>query len=153
MQNSKARFNQNKAVHLFGLQFTESPSASNWTNRSVENYDTLVLPSTFEELQKIPLDRPYNFLMSLDKSSIDLEIGRLGVEAHMFLEKPEVRAAFNEICKKCFFNDCKAYIKNTIDMSEDSQNPITADNTNPSIAIVVSQKEKYKALNWVLLKS
>ena len=29
VQNSKARFNQDKSVRLFGLQFTELPSASN----------------------------------------------------------------------------------------------------------------------------
>ena len=146
VQNSKARYNQDKSVRLFGLQFTELPSASDWTNRSVENFGTLALPSTFEELQKVPLDRHYNFLMSLDKNSIDFEIGKLGVEAHMFWEKPEVRAAFNEICKKWFFNDCKAYVKNTIDISEDSQNPNPTDNTNPSMAIVVSQKEKVQSV-------
>ena len=113
----------------------------------------MVLPSTFEELQKVPLDRHYNFLMSLDKNSIDFEIGKLGVEAHMFWEKPEVRAAFNEICKKWFFNDCKAYNKNTIDISEDSQNPITTDNTNPQLLLLFPKRKKYKALNWVLLKS
>ena len=72
----------------------------------------------------------------------------LGVEAHMFWEKTEVRAAFNDICRKWFFNDCKAYSKNTIDISEDSQNPVTTDNNpaNPSIAIVVSQKEKVQSV-------
>ena len=100
VQNSKMRFNQNKQVYLFGLKFTESPRASNWTNRSIETYDTLVLPATFEELEKILLDRSYNLLMSLDKNSIDNEIGMLGVEAHMFWEKPEVRATFNDICRK-----------------------------------------------------
>ena len=35
IQNSKMRFNQNKQVYLFGLKFTESPSVSNWTNRSI----------------------------------------------------------------------------------------------------------------------
>ena len=83
------RFNQDKQIYLFGLKFTESPSASNWTNRSIETYDTLVFPATLEELEKIPLDRSYNFLMSLDKNSINKEIGLLSVEAHMFWEKPE----------------------------------------------------------------
>ena len=138
------RFNQNKQIYLFGLKFTESPIASNWTNHSIETYDTLVLPTTFEELEKIPLDRAYNFLMPLDKNSIDKEIELLGVEAHMFWEKQEVRAAFNDICKKRFFNDCKVYGKNIIDISEDSQNPVTTDNNpaNPSIAIVVFPKGK-----------
>ena len=78
------RFNLCNEVFLFGLKFTDAPSASNWTVRSVESYDATVLPKTFEELEQIPLDRPYNFLMSLDKNSIDKEIVRLGVEAHMF---------------------------------------------------------------------
>ena len=148
VQNSKMRFNQNKQIYLFGLKFTESPSASNWTNRSIETYDTLVLPTTFEELEKIPLDRAYNFLMSLDKNSIDKEIELLGVEAHMFWEKPEVRTAFNDICKKWFFNDCKAYSKNTIDISEDSQNLVSTDNTttNPPVAVAPSQKEKEQSV-------
>ena len=47
------RVNQNKQIYLFGLKFTESPSASNRTNRSIETYDTLVLPTTFEELRLI----------------------------------------------------------------------------------------------------
>ena len=82
--------------------------------------------------------------MSLDRSSIDKQIDRLGVEAHMFWEIPEVSAAFNDICKKWFFNDCKAYRKNTIDISEDSPNHGTSDKTptSSSIAAVGSQKEK-----------
>ena len=56
---------------LFGLKFTNSNSASEWALRSFENYSTLGLPETFEELQKVPLDRTYNFLMSLDKDSIN----------------------------------------------------------------------------------
>ena len=69
---------------------------------------------------------------------------RLGVEAHMFWELPKVRDALNDLCKKWFFNDCKAYSKNTIDISEDSPTPITSDKTpaSSSIAIVGSQKEK-----------
>ena len=56
---------------LFGLKFTEAPSASNWTERSVDNWAGVVLPKTFEELKQIPLDQTYNFLMCLDKNSID----------------------------------------------------------------------------------
>ena len=93
----------------------------------IENYDTLELPKTFEELDQISLDRPYNFLMSLDRSSIDKQIDRLGVEAHMFWGIPKVSAAFNDLCKKWFFNDCKAYSTNIIDISEDSPTPGTSD--------------------------
>ena len=62
----------------------------------------------------------------------------------MFWELPTVRDALNDLCKKWFYNDSKAYIKNTIDISEDSQTPIVADTTcaPPSISIVGSQKEK-----------
>ena len=56
----------------------------------IQNYPAFSLPETFEELQKISLDKPYNFLMSLDKESIDKEISRLGVEALMFWELPKV---------------------------------------------------------------
>ena len=71
VQNSKARFIQCNQVHLYGLVFTESPSALNWTERSESNWKGVTLPKTFEELEKIPLDKSYNFLMSLDKESID----------------------------------------------------------------------------------
>ena len=60
---------QCKEVFLFGLKFTESTSASEWASRSIENYVTLPLPETFEELKKIPLDKTYNFLMALEKES------------------------------------------------------------------------------------
>ena len=75
-----------KKFFLFGLKFTEAPSASNWMARSIDNYETLrlVLPKIFKELDQIPLDQPYNFLMSLDRNSIDKETARLGVEALMF---------------------------------------------------------------------
>ena len=119
--------NQCKEVFLFGLKVNEAPSASNWTVHSIENYDAMVLPKTFEELEKIPLDRPYNFVMLLDKNSIDKEIVRLGVEAYIFWELPKVREALNEQCKKRFFNECKAYRKNTIDISEDSPTPSASD--------------------------
>ena len=84
--------------------------------------------------------------MSLDKDSIDKEVEILGIEAHMFWELPKVRDALNDQCKKWFYNDSKAYINNTIDISEDSQNPVTADNANPSVAVVVSQKEKVQSV-------
>ena len=61
---------------------------------------TLPLPETFEELQKIPLDRTYTFLMCLDRNSIDKETVRLGVEALMFWELPKVEEALNALCKK-----------------------------------------------------
>ena len=48
--------------------------------------------------------------------------------------------------QKWFFNDCKAYSKNTIDISEDSQNPNPTDITNPSMTIVVSKKEKVQSV-------
>ena len=102
VQNSKLCYNQCKKVFLIGLRFTEAPSASNSMKRSIENFDALELPKAFEELNQIPLDRPYNFLMSLDKSSLDKEIARLGVEAHMFWEIPKVRAALNNLCKNGF---------------------------------------------------
>ena len=83
VQNSKLHLMQCNAF-LFGLKYTDSPSASNWAIWSVENYVTLPLPETFEEFQKIPLNKTYNFLKSLDKTSIDKEIERLSVEALMF---------------------------------------------------------------------
>ena len=90
VQNSKLRFIACQEVFLFGLKFTDLNSASEWALRSVENYITLGLPETFEDLQKVPLDRPYNFLMSMDTNSINKEIARLGVEALMFWELPKV---------------------------------------------------------------
>ena len=70
VQNSKLRFMTCQEVFLFGLKFTNSNSASEWALRSVDNYITLSLPETFEELQKVPSDKSYNFLMSLDTESI-----------------------------------------------------------------------------------
>ena len=135
---------------LFGLNFKDVPSASNWTVWSVENYDAVVLPKTCEELEQIPLDRPHNFLVLLDKNSIDKEIVRLGVEAHMFWELQKVRDALNDLCKKWFVNDCKASSKDTIDISEDSPTSITFDKTpaSSSIVIVGSQKEKEQCIKF-----
>ena len=71
MQNSKLRFMACKKVFLFGLKYTDSSSASEWAFQYVDNYITLCLPETFEELQKVPLDRTYYFFLSLDTKSID----------------------------------------------------------------------------------
>jgi hypothetical protein len=84
VQNSKMRYYQCKEVFLFGLKFTEAPSASNWTERSVDNWVGILLPKTFEELEQIPLNQKYNFLM--------------------FWELPKVRDALNDLCKKWFYN-------------------------------------------------
>ena len=65
---------------LFGLKFTEAPSASNWTERSVDNWVGILLPKTFEELEQIPLNQKYNFLMPLDKESIGKEVVRICIE-------------------------------------------------------------------------
>ena len=107
VQNAKARYYQCKEIHLFRLEFSESPSALNWTERSESNWKGVILPKTFEELEKIPLDKTYNFLMSLDKESIDKEVEISGIEAHMFWELPKVREMFNELCKKWFYSDNK----------------------------------------------
>ena len=69
-----------KKFSCFGLKFTEAPSASNWTERSITNYEGIALPNFFEELEQIPLNQPYNFLMPLDRTSIDKEVVRIGVE-------------------------------------------------------------------------
>ena len=103
VQNSKLRFVNCREMFLFGLKFTDSPSTVEWASRFVQNYVTLPLPTTFEELQKVPLGASYNFLMSLDKESIDKEIMRLGVEALMFWELPKVKRALNDLCQKWFF--------------------------------------------------
>ena len=118
----------------------------------MDTWEGVVLPKTFEELEQIPLNRTYNFLMSLDKDSIDKECMRIGIEAHMFWELPKVRDALNDLCKKWFYNDSKAYIKTTIDISEDSPTPVKADTTvaSPSIAIVGSQRKQDNASNLVL---
>ena len=44
VQNSKARYTQCKEIHLFGLEFTESPSALNWTE---SNWKGVTLPKMF----------------------------------------------------------------------------------------------------------
>ena len=82
MQNSKLRFMSCREVFLFGIKFTDETSATNWASRSIDTYPTLALPETSEELQKNPVDKGYNFLMSLDKDSIDKAVENLGIEAH-----------------------------------------------------------------------
>ena len=130
LQNSKLRYMQNKEIYLFELEFTENASAGNWTSRSVENFKTIVLPKNFEELQNVPLDKPYNFLMSLDTSSIDKKISILGIEALMFWELPKVDLALSNMCRKWFFNECKAYKKNYLDLTKPE-----SDNEGESVEI------------------
>ena len=67
VQNSKLCFMTCRKVFLFGLKFTDSPRAVEWASRSVQNCIKIPLPETFEKLQKVPLDKPYNISMSLDK--------------------------------------------------------------------------------------
>ena len=90
--------------------------------------------------------------MALDKNSIDKEIVRLGVEAHMFWELPKVREALNELCKKWFFNDCKAYSKNTIDISEDSPTLVllTKFLHHLRLQLLIPKRKKNNVSNWVL---
>ena len=148
VQNSKMRYISCKKIFLFGLEFTESPSALNWTERSVNSWKGPVMPKTFDELDKIPLERSYNFLMSLDKDSIDKEVSILGVEAHMFWEQETVRNNFNAFCKKWFYSDHKAYMQKAVDLSSESppQDVTFADanidTTSPPVVIVDSEKEK-----------
>ena len=59
VQNSKARYYQCKEIHLFGLDFSESPSALNWTEHSESKWVGVTLPKTSEELEKIPLDKTF----------------------------------------------------------------------------------------------
>ena len=87
-------------MHLFGLEFTENASASNWGSRSVENLKTHILPKSFKELQKVLLNKTCNFLMALDESSIDKEISSLGVEAFMFWELPKNDLVLNNMRQK-----------------------------------------------------
>ena len=70
VQNSKAHYFQCKEIHLYGLEFTESPSALNWTERSESNWKGVTLPKTFEELEKIPLDQTYIFLCLWTKNPL-----------------------------------------------------------------------------------
>ena len=52
VQNSKLRFMTCREIFLFGLNFTDSPSAANWASRSIQNYPTIPLPKTFAEIVK-----------------------------------------------------------------------------------------------------
>ena len=40
----------------------------------------------------------------------------------MFWELPKVEEALNALCKKWFVNDCRAYIKETLNFSTDTEN-------------------------------
>ena len=109
-------------MYLFGLKYTDTNTASEWASRSVDNYTTLVLPGTFEELQLVPLAKAYNFLMSLDKNSIDKDIARLGIEALMFWELPKVKNALNDLCQSWFYTDYRNF-RGTIDVTETQDTP------------------------------
>jgi hypothetical protein len=141
--SSKLRFTNCSEVHLFGLKFNESPSIAEWAGRSIENYVAFELPKTFEELQNIPLDKHYNFLMSMDRKSINKEIQLLGIEALMFWELPKVNEALNEMCQKWFFNFSATTVSGAIDVTDETADAlITTTSTQPKIAIVGSAKEK-----------
>ena len=119
------------------------PSIADWTGRSIDSYPAFELPKTFEELQNIPLDKHYNFLMSLDRNSINKEIQRLGFEALMFWELPKVNDALNEICQKWFFNYSATTISGAIDITGDTTDThALVSSPQPTIAIVGSVKEK-----------
>ena len=68
----------------------------------MENFKIIVLPKSFEEVQKVPLNKPYNFLTSLDKNSIDKEISILGIEAEMVFNEANTKKPSNEANTKWF---------------------------------------------------
>ena len=144
VQNSKLRFLTCREIFLFGLNFTDSSSATYWASRTIQNYPTIPLSATFEELLKVPMDKPYNFLMSLDKDSINKEISRLGVETLMFWELPKVENALHEMCQKWFYNDCGAVIKGPI---QQTTPPVVTESVPElTIEIVGSCKEKEQCI-------
>ena len=81
--------------------------------------------------------------MSLDRNSIDKETARLGVEALMFWELPKVEEALNALCKKWFINNCRAYSKNTLVLSVDTENTTAATlDSTPATEIILASKSK-----------
>ena len=66
----------------------------------------------------------------------------------MFWELPKVREMFNELCKKWFSGDNKAYLHTVIDVSGDqaASNEAKKTDTLPSTAIFGSQKEKRQCI-------
>ena len=114
-------------------RLTESLSGASWSGRTVQNYKAFPSPETFVELQNIPLDKPYNFLMSLNKEFIEKEISRQGV-----WELPKVESARKNLCQQWFYTDCGhgTLIKRTIDLSKTA--PVTEPAPEPSTAIVCS---------------
>ena len=77
--------------------------------------------------------------MSIDRTSINKEIQRLGAEALMFWKLPKVETALNEMCQKWFFS-----YTGTIDITEDKNDTgANSSTTQPSIAIVgFAKREK-----------
>jgi len=146
VQNSKLHFITCQEVFLFGLKFTDSNSTSEWALRSIENYITLGLPETFEDLQKVPLDRPYNFLMSMDTNSINKEIARLGVEALMFWELRKVDNALNDLCHSWFNTDYRK-VRGIINVTDIQESPSQEQASESTVAIVGSfKKEKEQCI-------
>ena len=90
--------------------------------------------------------------MSLDRTSIDKEIERLGVEALMFWELPKVEIALNELCQNWFFNDSGAHLKGPIDIYDDKQNTQALEPIHEPTTVIVGSvlKRKNNASNWVL---
>ena len=91
--------------------------------------------------------------MPLDKTSIDKETARLGVEALMFWELPKVEEAQNVLCKKWFVNDCKAYSKETRDLIVDTENsPTSTLSPTTSTKIVNSSKSQEQVVELGFLE-
>ena len=122
-----------------------------WTACSIEHYDAIVLPKTFEELDQIPFNQPYNFLMSLDRNSIDKEVVRLGVEVHMFWELPKVKDALNELCKNGSLMIAKPTAKTPL-ISLRTLRPLvllTKFLHHHRLQLLVPKRKKNNVLDWV----
>ena len=67
----------------------------------------------------------------------------MGAEALMCWELPKVEEALNALCKMWFVNDDKVYIKETLDLSVDTENTLTSTlSPTPTIEIVGSSNGK-----------
>ena len=100
VQNSKMHFNQCREVFSIWTQVHRDTKCIKLDELFNWKLWYIGVTKNFEELEQVPLDRSYKFLMSLDRNSIEKEIVSLGVEVHMFWEIPKVRAALNKLCKK-----------------------------------------------------
>ena len=105
---------EQRAIALFGLQFTEDEQIGNWISRTNGRFKTKEIPKSCHGMMELNKNKvQFNFLKNLEIKNINMEVDQLHTSTHEFWEEENIKESLMQFLVGWSRNQ-KAYVKKVL---------------------------------------